>query len=241
MLLYQKSDLDYATCIYTTSEMEAKHIHELGIKAPTSVIPNGIEIDGYPCRTSIDQVKKQVLFLSRIHEKKGIELLVDAWSELVAEFAGWKLLIVGNGEEGYINKLKDKVRSAGLQDSVAIKPPVFGDAKVQLYQSSSLFVLPSYSENFGMVIAEAMACGVPVITSDNTPWSILNETKTGWCISLSKDNLESTLREAMGKKKEKLFEMGLNASDFVRKEYDYRKVSMRTKSLYEKINEKLNK
>lgn len=241
MLLYQKSDLNKAECIFTTAEMEAKHVHELGVHVPCSVIPNGIETEGYPCRTSIDVVKKQVLFLSRIHIKKGIELLIDAWKKIIDNFQGWKLVIVGNGEPEYIESLNQRILSLGLTDSVEIKEPVFGAAKLELYQSSALFVLPSFSENFGMVIAEAMSCGVPALTTTNCPWEILNETKTGWCIDLSVENLEKTLQEALSMEPDKLYDMGQKASQLVFENFNYRNVAARTKELYEWILGKGNK
>ena len=105
--LYQMKDLNTSACIFATAEMEAQHIRELGVKVPISVIPNGIETDGYASRTSKECVKKQVLFLSRIHVKKGIELLIDAWKKLIDDYIGWKLLIVGNGEADYIESLKN--------------------------------------------------------------------------------------------------------------------------------------
>lgn len=230
--LYQMSDLNHAACIYTTADEEAKNVKALGVKAPCSVIPNGIEIDSYKCRTSIDVVKKQVLFLSRIHVKKGIELLLEAWSRIVSDFPGWTLLIVGNGEAAYIESLKAMVETLGVGETVTISEPVFGEAKVRLYQSSSLFVLPSYSENFGMVIAEAMSCGVPVITTRYCPWEILNETRTGWCIDLSVDNLTNTLRQAMGMNADKLYEMGQKASLLVSEKFDYRSVAKKTMEMY---------
>ena len=233
--LYQGEDVKKAACVYTTAEMEAQHIRELGVETLISVIPNGIEIDGYPCRKSAENVKKQVLFLSRIHEKKGIELLIEAFARLKDDLAGWTLKIVGNGEEEYIVGLKKMVAEMQLQGIIQILPPVFGEAKVQLYQESSLFCLPSYSENFGMVIAEAMSCGVPVITTTNCPWEFLNETKTGWCIDLSVENLEKSLREAMSLPAEELFDIGQRASKLIAERFDYRPVAKKTKQLYEKI------
>ena len=232
MLLYQKRDLNNAACIYTTADMEARNVRELGIKVPCSVIPNGIETDGYPCRTSKDMVKKQILFLSRIHVKKGIELLIDAWKELVGSFPDWSIKIVGNGEEVYINELKTKINQLGLDNCIEILPPVFGQAKVKLYQSSALFVLPSYSENFGMVIAEAMSCGVPVVTSEFTPWSFLNEEKAGWSIKLGLRELINTLNEALCKDSDELFSMGQNAANLVKERFDYLSVTKLTIQLY---------
>lgn len=241
MKLYQKADLQKAACIFTTAEMETRHIRDLGIKTPCSVIPNGIETEGYPCRKTVEGVKKQILFLSRIHVKKGIELLIDSFTNLYKNFVDWSVVIVGNGDAEYIESLKLKVKGLGMQGSIKILPPVFGEAKTKLYQESSLFCLPSYSENFGMVIAEAMSCGVPVITTTNCPWEILNETNTGWCIDLSVDNLEKTLQKALSLTPANLFEMGQRASKLVNEKFNYLNVAARTKELYEWILNKTEK
>lgn len=253
LMFYQMKDLQKAACIFTTAEMEAQHVRELGVKAPMSVIPNGIETDGYACRTSLKGVKKQILFLSRVHVKKGIEILIDAFCKLRAEGGGfkeWSVVIVGNGEDDYIESLKRKVDELELGDCIKILPPVFGEAKTKLYQESSLFCLPSYSENFGMVIAEALSCGVPAITTNGTPWQLLNgdcstmgasldmlgeDKRTGWCIDLSVENLERTLREAMTMSPAALYEMGQRGSKMIHENFNYRSVALKTKCLYEWI------
>lgn len=253
LMFYQMKDLQKAACIFTTAEMEAKHVRELGVRTPMSVIPNGVETDGYACRTSLKGVKKQILFLSRVHVKKGIEILIDAFGKLRAEggeFNEWSVVIVGNGEEDYIENLKHKVNELGLENCIKILPPVFGVDKTKLYQESSLFCLPSYSENFGMVIAEAMSCGVPAITTNGTPWQLLNgdcctmgasldmlgdDKRTGWCIDLSVENLERTLREAMAMPPASLFEMGQRGSKMIHENFKYRSVARKTKGLYEWI------
>jgi glycosyltransferase involved in cell wall biosynthesis len=125
------------------------------------------------------------------------------------------------------------VERLGLKDSIKILPPVYGNDKIRLYQESALFCLPSFSENFGMVIAEAMMCGTPVITTTNCPWDILNETNTGWCIDLSVDNLERTLREALSMSSADLYDRGQRASQLIYDNFDYRSVTRKTLSLYE--------
>lgn len=252
MLLYQKFDLQKAACIFTTADMETQHVHDLGINVPCSVIPNGIETECYPCRKNKYDVKKQVLFLSRVHVKKGIELLLEAWKRINPTYPEWILKIVGNGEEAYIKSLKDKVKELGLENYAQISEPVFGKEKINLYQSSSLFCLPSYSENFGMVIAEAMSCGVPAITTNGTPWQLLNgdcttmgaslnmlgnDKRTGWCIELSVENLEKALREAMSMDPTALYEMGQRGSRMINENFNYRSVAQKTKRLYEWIVE----
>ena len=250
LMLYQLKDLKKAACIFTTAEMEAQHVRELGVHVPISVIPNGIETDGYACRTSMKGVKKQILFLGRVHVKKGIELLIEAFSNLHKDFPDWNVVIVGNGEPEYINSLELKVKSMGLQNCIKILPQVYGETKTKLYQVSSLFCLPSYSENFGMVIAEAMSCGVPAITTNGTPWQLLNgdcttmgaslnilgdEKRTGWCIDLTMENLKKALREAMSMDSEELYEMGQRGSRMINENFNYRLVAKKTQSLYEWI------
>lgn len=250
MTLFQMKDIKRSACVFTTAEMEALHVRNLGVDVPMAVIPNGIETDGYPCRISKDKVKKQILFLSRIHIKKGIELLIDAFDRIITKNANmddWTVAIVGNGEEEYIRELKRKVESLNLRDKVKILAPVFGDAKVNLYQESSIFCLPSYSENFGMVIAEAMSCGVPCITTNGTPWQLLNgevstmganldilgkNRKTGWCIDLNVDNLEKALLEAMTKKTAALYEMGQKGNLLVQENFNYKSVARKVMQLY---------
>ena len=248
--LYQDKDLKRCVCIYATAEMEAQHIRDLGFKNPICIIPNGIETEGYPCRKDASMVKKRILFLSRIHPKKGIEVLIEAFSILHKEFQDWSVMIVGNGEEDYRKALNEKVAKLGLTDKVQILAPVFGEAKMKIYQESSVFCLPSYSENFGMVIAEAMSCGVPAITTNGTPWQLVNGDKatmganldvlgdnkrTGWCLDLSVENLVSALREAMMMNPEELYDMGQRGSKLVNDNFNYRSVAKKNKALYEWI------
>lgn len=231
--LYQRNDVQKSVCVFTTAKMEAEHVTNLGITTCKAVIPNGIETDNYPCKTSVDIVKKQVLYLSRVHIQKGVELLIEAWKRLYSDFSDWQLLVVGNGEAEYIQSLERRVECLDLKDSIRILPPVFGRDKIRLYQESALFCLPSYSESFGMAIAEAMSCGTPVITTTNCPWNILNDTKTGWCIDLSVDNLERAIREALTMDPAELYDMGQRASRLVYDNFDYRSVARKTLRLYE--------
>lgn len=235
--LYQKRDLQQAACILATAKMEANNIRALGITAPIAIIPNGIDISEYKCRTLEDKikVKKQILFLSRIHEKKGIEFLINVWEQLHIQYPDWNVVIAGNGEDEYIQQLKAMIISKGLQCCVEIIPPVFGEDKHKLYCESSLFVLPTYSENFGMVIAEAMSCGVPVITTNGTPWQELNEKHLGWCIDLSIENLANTISAAIDLGQDKLFELGQRCSKHIRDTYQYTQVAAKNKAVYEWI------
>lgn len=237
MKIYQRKDIQAADCILTTADMEANNLRNLGFTNPIAVIPNGIETKDYPCRSqeSLANCKKQVIFLSRLESKKGIEILIDAWMKVHERFSDWNVIIVGNGDERYINTLKAQITSNKLTDCVRILPPAFGQEKYRLYTESQLFVLPTHSENFGMVIAEALACGVPVLTTQGTPWKILEEKNVGWWIELSQQNLETTLIQALSLSRETLFEMGQRGSDMVRNNFYYIEVAKRLLKTYKWI------
>ena len=237
MLLYQKKDLQLASCILATAQMEADNIRALGINSPIAIIPNGIDVSEYKCRPIEykTSVKKQIVFLSRIHQKKGIEFLINAWEQLRDKYPEWNVVIAGNGEGAYINELKDMITLKGLQECVEIIPPVYGEAKHKLYCESSLFVLPTYSENFGMVIAEAMSCGVPCITTNGTPWKELHEKNLGWCIDLSLENVVKTISEAIELGQDALFEMGQRCSQHIKDTYQYTEVAAKNKAVYDWI------
>lgn len=235
MFLYQKKDLQNAACILATAQMEADNIRALGIKSPIAIIPNGIDVSEYKCRTIDDKpfIKKQILFLSRIHPKKGIEFLINAWALLKEKYPDWNVVIAGNGEEFYINQLNTMISDYRLEECIKIIPPVFGKEKYKLYCESSLFVLPTYSENFGMVIAEAMSCGIPCITTNGTPWQELNEKNIGWCIDISQENLLQTISTAIDLGQDILFDMGQRCSEHIYNTYQYTQVALKNKYVYE--------
>lgn len=242
MSLYQFRDIETSSAILATADMERDNLRDLGFTNPIAVIPNGIDVDDYVCRPvdSMEGCKNQILFLSRVQQKKGIEFLIDAWELLFKDFPEWNVKIVGNGEDDYRAELMQRISKKKL-DRIEILPPVFGSEKHNLYCESSLFVLPSHSENFGMVIAEAMSCGLPVITTTNTPWDILNITDTGWCVDLSLENIEKSMREAMTLGMEALFIKGQKASKLVKDNYTYQNAASKVKQLYEWILNKEDK
>jgi glycosyltransferase involved in cell wall biosynthesis len=234
MALYQRRDLDHAICLHATSEMEASNIRKLGLRNSIAVIPNGIEIPELNCDTVGHNVqKKKVLFLSRIHKVKGIENLIAAWKNIPNSIRfDWTLEIIGNGESEYINKLKNIIIENSLVESVKILDPVFDDRKKEIYQSADIFVLPTFSENFGMVVAEAMSYGIPVITTKGAPWEELETRNAGWWIDIGVEPLTHALINAISTPKLKLVEMGLNGRKLVEDKYSIETVAKQMSELY---------
>lgn len=157
-------------------------------------------------KSNIQNQKRTALFVGRIYPVKGLPLLVEAWAKVRP--AGWKMKIVGPDEAGHLEEVKALVRQAGLDDVFEFTGSMAGEALKQAYQNADLFILPSHTENFGMVVGEAMSHGLPVITTHGAPWQLLETERCGWWVPVSVDGLASALDDATRRSPEKLAAMG---------------------------------
>ncbi len=238
MFLYEKSNLNKANCILATADAEAMNIRKLFPDVPIAVIPNGIDLNEYPLRSddTIDRINKDILFLSRINPKKGVDMLISVWAKIHDQYPEWKVKIVGPcDDEKYLESLKKQIANYNLGNCISLHEPVYGEEKYRLYSHSSLFVLPTYSENFGMVVAEAMSCGLPVITTTGAPWECLRQHKLGWWIEPEENQLEEALKDALDSGDARLVEMGKRASYYVKQTYDSKEVSKMMVEVFEWI------
>lgn len=229
MFLYQRLDLKKAKLIHATCELEKNNIRNLGFKNQITIIPNGVDLSEVKSVKETYGTKKMV-FLSRIHPKKGIELLLQAWRAI--DTKGWTLEIAGNGDEDYISTLKKVGKDLKNVHFVGAQ---FGEAKWDFLRRADVMVLPTYSENFGIVVAEALAVGVPVITTEGTPWEDLNTDNCGWYINLTAFNLEKTLEEAMTASKQELAIKGKNGIKLIAEKYDIRAVAKSIQQIYKDL------
>ncbi len=177
------------TLIHATADVEKDACAAVFPGIPAVVIPNGVDLPAKPQhRDWRPNGRLRLIYLSRLDVKKGLENLFDAIDQLPAAVT---LDVYGTGEEVYLQSLKAKVSAMGLSQRVCFHGHVEGRAKSEAFANADLFVLPSYSENFGIVVAEALAHGVPAIASLASPWEGLVTHKCGlWVdntpISLSK-------------------------------------------------------
>jgi len=209
------------------------------------VAPNGVDLPDLarrPGRALIEEKfpetkdRRWVVFMSRLHPKKGIDLLLRAWARqkevtspeggesfglLDSSSLGPVLILAGSDLIGYRKDVEKMVRELGAQDSVVITGEVQGEMKDALLANAEVFVLPSYSENFGIVVAEAMAWGRPVIASTGTPWQEVAEVGAGWWIKPEEDTLAKALAEAVGKRPEELEKMGAKGRALVEERYTW--------------------
>jgi glycosyltransferase involved in cell wall biosynthesis len=145
----------------------------------------------------------------------------------------WELLIVGPDEGGHLAEVRAAVRAAGLEKQILFQGEAMGEAKTRLYCESDLFVLPSYSENFGLVIAEALSCGVPVITTHATPWEELETHRCGWWIETGVESLVKALREAMALSDVERSEMGRRGRQLIEDHYTWPAIARQMCAVYE--------
>lgn len=227
-LLFARRDLQSAQVIHATSELEARELRLLGVRSPIAVIPNGVEI--LSCRIcKHDLGYRRALFVSRIHPKKGLLNLIDAWSQINTE--GWELLIAGPDECGHAKQVRERIAECRAAN-VRVVGPVQGQAKQDLFSSADLFVLPSYSENFGVVVAEALAAGVAVITTHGTPWALLEQERCGWWIPPEVQHLRDALVEAMSMDVGELHAMGGRGQDVARRAFSWNAVATQMLEVY---------
>jgi len=167
--------------------------------------------------------------LSRIHPKKGLINLIDAWARVRPE--GWRLVIAGPDEGGYQAEVAERIRTSGVGEQVSFVGAVEGEAKAALYRNADLFVLPTFSENFGVVVAEALAYGLPVLTTRGAPWADLETHNCGWWIDTGVEPLAQALREAMALSDEQRHAMGARGRDYVLR-YDWGGIAAQTAAVY---------
>jgi glycosyltransferase involved in cell wall biosynthesis len=230
---------------YTTAEEKRLAESGLGINSGV-VVPLGVcqdllrrESDDF--RTSYPNLGSSpyVLLLSRIHHKKNIEALLQAFSAVteLAHYQHWKLVIAGDGETEYVERLKQLARQC-CGDRVVFTGWLDGTRKAAVLQNASLFVLPSYQENFGLSVLEAMANGIPVLVSNHV--NLSDEILTagaGWVVDMERGSLQQVLAQALGNEIERTAR-GAAAEKLARSHYTWPAVAKALWELYQKVQSK---
>ena len=216
--------------LHFTSDNE-RYESEIRIqRAQHAVIPNGVEIpESQPSRDWLSRGILRVLFIGRLEAKKGVENLLAAVQQYRAPVA---LTICGTGDTRYVETLRAHAQELGIAERVTFSGHVHGEGKEAAFFTSDVCVVPSFTENFAMVVAESLARGLPVVASRGTPWAGLEQQSCGLWVDNSPESLAAALNEMRGMDLE---EMGTRGREWMRREFSWGSIAQRMHDLYGRI------
>jgi glycosyltransferase involved in cell wall biosynthesis len=199
----ERNNIENATCLHALTLAEADDYRRFGSRRPIAVIPNGVMLpatvdsslflDAFPTLRK----KRVVLFLGRMHVKKGIDLLVKAWADVARRFPDAVLVLAGPDCENTRATIESMVEQYGLSDHVVFTGMLAREMKWSALASAHSFVLPSYSEGLSVAVLEAMEMGLPVIVSDRCHLPEVEQYGTGWQIAANVPELTRVLEQML--------------------------------------------
>lgn len=234
-LLFEHRNMGACRLWRALTSREADQIRGQGITAPIVVAPNGVPLADYDAppadarsRSLLPeraQEKKRLVFMARLHPKKGLDLLIPAWARLAGHHRDWELLVAGPNENGYRAVVEKMIQDLGVASCTTLVGPVVGSAKLELLTGADLFVLPSYSEGFPVSVLEAMACKVPVIGTDGCNFAELESEGGGWLCHAEADSVQKALDRALQTSEEERKSRGRTARKLVEQRYSWPAIS----------------
>jgi glycosyltransferase involved in cell wall biosynthesis len=228
----QRKTLESATCFHVTVDQEGDYVRALGCRAPIAVIPNGVDIPELEQIRYVEAPRRRLLFLARIHPKKGVDILLNAWRNVQERFPDWELQIVGPDNEGYLPKMQALAVALGVE-RVSFTGKILEIDKPSYYRAAHVYILPTYTENWGVSVAEALAHGLPAIVGKGAPWAGLETHQCGWWIENSIDAVTGTLEVALALSPEQLHERGARGRAWVQRDFCWNKVGQMMNQCYE--------
>ncbi|MBP0018233.1 MAG: hormogonium polysaccharide biosynthesis glycosyltransferase HpsP [Cyanobacteria bacterium SBLK] len=242
--LWEAPNLAKAAGIHFTSQEEAKISHRFGRKTRDIIVPLGVELLGNlpeiglaKRKWRIEREAPLILFMSRIDPKKGFDLLFPALATLQSENIDFHFVLAGSNSQDpdYERSVVRMVEDAGLRSRTTITGFVKGEDKLALLQDADLFVLPSYYENFGIAVAEAMLAGLPVLISNKVYiWNAIQEADAGWVTQCDREDITDKLRLALQHPKQRQTK-GENARKLAIDKYSWEAIAKQMKAEYSKI------
>ncbi len=233
--------LDAAAAIHYTSQAESDEAAALAIRARSVVIPLGTDLRGFDALPSPSLFHaahpqaadgRNILFLSRLDPKKGLELLLDAFAVSGARRKGWRLVVAGAGEASYEATLKTRAESLGLQDCLLWTGFLEGAQKLSALAACQMFVLPSSSENFGIALLEAMAAGLPCISTEGV--ALAKDAAVSGAVLLAERRAPAlaSVMDRLAESAELRESLGSRAADLARNAYSAEAMAAALENLY---------
>ena len=239
---YERHNLRNTSCLHALSQSEARDFRKFGLCGPIAVIPNGIpeswltaKGDGlsFRRRHGISNSVFVMLFLGRITPKKGLPMLFRAMARLKRKLGKWILAVGGVEEFAHKRELISLMRQLALEPYVKFVGPLYDQDKVDAFAAADLFVLPSLSEGAPISILEALGAGIPVLTTEASPWEDLLRYRCGWWTDISEQGIADALDDVFRQPKAALNEMGERGRVLVANSYTWKRIAAQTSALYQ--------
>ena len=242
-ILVQKRILNQASALHALTTKEVKYIRDFGVKNQIKVIPNGINIEEFknlPPWQDLEKIypelsdKRIILFLGRIHPKKGLDILARAFAKIARNRDDVRLLIVGPDSNGYRKQIETILKREGVFKKTIFTGILTGSKKMAALSRANVFILPSYSEGFSIAILEAMVCGLPVIITDRCNFPEVVENAAGIIIKPNTEELKEALIKLLDNT-QLCKEMGRNGHKLVLEKFTWDKIADKMINLYKSL------
>lgn len=229
--IFQERFLKKANLIHCASKKEVNSLKIINKNLKTVILPFGVNNNFINMKVNYT-LKKKALFFSRLAKKKGLDMLIKSWVKINNK--DWTLDIVGSGNKTYYSNLVQKNVKINF-----LKPIFSTNQKKKLFSKYDFFILPSINENFGFVILESLARGLPVLTTTGTPWSIIESSNAGWVINFSDLELKIILNQIFDIRVYKLKMMRKNSIKLAKK-FESKRVFKKYIFVYKKLLSEVN-
>tara|TARA_Y100001968_G_scaffold125085_1_gene114070 strand:- start:2010 stop:3140 length:1131 start_codon:yes stop_codon:yes gene_type:complete len=233
----EKRLIESCDAVHAISVIENRTLQGLDLKIKNLIhIPEGIPTNDLIIENkekAHNKPIKKLLFISRLDPIKGLDILIESLS--IVDMNGWECEIIGSGSNEYRNKLNDQIKYYKLQSKVFIKNACYGKNKERVFREASAFILPSYSEGFGIAIAEAMRWALPVITTTSTPWDVIKNRGLGWYVKPNVDELSNAISELFNTSPEDLRSIGKRCREHILQRNDWNDIAEQMKIRLDKL------
>lgn len=236
--LVERRNLASAACLRAMTVNEAGQYRSFGLSNPVAIIPNGVEIPSHVTsslfleRYPALRDKTIVLFLGRIHPKKGLLPLCRAWPAVQRQFANAHLVIAGPDCEDTVAALQRIIEEQGIQQSVTFAGLLTGPLKWSAYAAATIFTLPSYSEGFSVAVLEALGSGIPVLITEACYFPEVKAVNAGWTMATVAE-IQATLTTALATPPSSIRQMGANGATLIAGKYSWPRIASQFADLYD--------